>query len=185
MGVLVTVTPPEALVTLPEAKDHLRELNDAEDALISSYIAAASAWIDGYQGWVGQCFAPQVLELRSNVFSGICRLPIGPVLAIESLKYIDGTGVEQTVDPALYSHFGDRLDLVPGARWPQLRGDAGGVRLQFKAGYDRIPTPVKQAVLLLVGQWFKNRMAINVGSAVNELPNGVKALLAPYKVWRF
>lgn len=56
--------------------------------------------------------------------------------------------------------------------------DAGGVRLRFKAGHDRIPPPVKQAVLLLVGQWYRNRMAINVGNIVSELPNGVKALLA-------
>lgn len=132
----------------------------------------------------GQCFAPQVLELRSNVFAGIGRLPIGPVTQIESLKYIDGAGVEQTVEAGLYTHFTDRLDLVPGARWPQLRGDAGGVRLRFKAGHDRIPPPVKQAVLLLVGQWYRHRMAINVGNIVNELPNGVKALLGPYRVIR-
>ena len=76
MGVLVTVTPPEpeALVKLQEAKDHLRVLTNDEDELILGYIEAASAWIDGYQGWVGQCFAPQELELRSNVFAGIGRL---------------------------------------------------------------------------------------------------------------
>lgn len=186
MGVLVTITPPEpeALVKLQEAKDQLRVLTNDEDELILGYIEAASAWIDGYQGWVGQCFAPQVLELRSNVFAGIGRLPIGPVTQIESLKYIDGAGVEQTVEAGLYTHFTDRLDLVPGARWPQLRGDAGGVRLRFKAGHDRIPPPVKQAALLLVGQWYRHRMAINVGNIVNEMPNGVKALLGPYRVIR-
>lgn len=189
MGVLVTVTPPEpeALVSLAEAKAHLRVVDGAEDELILGYITAASAWIDGYQGWVGRCFAPQVLELRAHVFSGIGRLPIGPVVEIESLKYIDVAGVEQTVDASLYTQFADRLDLVPGARWPQLRGDAGGVRLRYRAGSDVIPPPVKQAVLLLVGQWFRNRMAVSttgVNSNLSEVPNGVKALLAPYQIIR-
>lgn len=189
MGVLVTVTPPdpEALVTLLEAQDHLRVVDGDEDELILGYIASASAWIDGYQGWVGRCFAPQVLELRSHVFSGIGRLPIGPVAEIESLKYIDVDGVEQTVDAALYSHFADRLDLATGARWPQLRGDPGGVRVRFKAGSEIIPPPVKQAVLLLVGQWFRNRMAVSttgVNSNLSEVPNGVKALLGPYRTIR-
>lgn len=42
----------------------------------------------------------------------------------------------------------------------------------------------KAAALLLVGQFFRHRMAINVGNIVNELPFGVPSLLDPYRTIR-
>lgn len=184
MNVLV-VTPPAPLVTLDEAREHLRVTTFNEDSLIEGYLRAASAHIDGPFGILKRAVGLQTLEVRSHVFSAIDRLPSGPVVSIDHVKYVDTTGAEQTFGDTYYSLDDDRLVLAHGYRWPALRGDPGGVRIQYQAGFEEVPHPIKQAALLLIGQWFRNRMAVNVGNIVNELPNGVKALLAPYKVWKF
>ncbi len=48
-----------------------------------------------------------------------------------------------------------------------------------------VPTPIRQAMLLMVGHLYENREASTVGPAITELPMGVEALLAPYRVLRF
>lgn len=184
MTVLV-VTPPAPLVSLQAAKDHLRYTEYDEDELIGSYVAAASAYIDGPFGILRRAIGRQTLEVRGNVFSAIDRLPVGPIIEIDEVKYIDTLGVEQTLAPENYVLSGERFGLAASSRWPQLRGDASGVRVRYVAGFESPPAPIKQAVLLLVGQWFRHRMAINVGNIINDLPHGVKALLAPYKNWEF
>lgn len=186
MGVLV-VTPPEPLVTLEEAKAHLRVTEGDEDALITGYIAAACAWIDGPWGWLGRTIGEQLLEYRSHVFSSFWRLPLGPVLGIEEVFYIDHLGTEQLLADTVYDLGSEGLTLRPGQSWPRVRGDANGIRVKYRAGFDPVPTPIKQAVLLLVGQWFRNRMAVSttgVNSNLSEVPNGVKALLGPYRIIR-
>lgn len=179
MSVLV-VTPPEPLVSITDAKTHLREPEGA-DELIKSYIAAASAWIDGPNGWLGRSIGQQTLEFRGHVFSACDRLPYGPVQSIETVQYVDPVGVEQTLGPDTYILAGGRILPAHGASWPSVRGDAEGVRIRYVAGEDVVPPQVRQAVLLLVGQWFRNRMAVNVGNIVNELPFGVEALLSPLR----
>lgn len=48
-----------------------------------------------------------------------------------------------------------------------------------------VPQAIKQAMLLLIGHWYENREAVNIGSAANEFPLAVDALLAPYRNMRF
>lgn len=128
---VIVITHPEPLVSLDDAKDHLRVTENDEDGLIEGYIAAASAWIDGPAGWLGRSIGLQTLELRSNVFSGCERLPYGPIISIASVKYIDAQGVEQTVDPAQYEVIDGGLAVKSGSAWPSHRGDVEGVRVRY------------------------------------------------------
>jgi len=48
-----------------------------------------------------------------------------------------------------------------------------------------IPRPIIQAMLLLVGELYERREAAIVGAPITEVPFGVQALLAPYRVWTF
>lgn len=184
MNVLV-VTPPEPLVTLAEAKVHCRVTHDHEDTLIAGYAQSASAHIDGPFGVLKRAVMPQTLEVRAHVFSALDRLPCGPVQSIESVRYINHTGTEALLDDTVYGLNEDRVHLASGARWPAVRGDAAGIRVRYVAGFDAVPAALRQAALLLIGQWYAVRMPINVGNIVSELPHGVRALLAPYKIWRF
>lgn len=178
---IVVITPPEPLVSLDDAKDHLRVTGNDEDTLIEGYVAAASAWIDGPAGWLGRSIGEQTLELRTNVFAGCDRLPYGPVLSVTEVRYVDRLGADQLLDPASYEVVGGGLRCRHGYSWPSLRGDAEGVRVIYQAGEGEVPPQVRQAVLLLVGQWFRNRMSIVVGTISSELPFGVEALLNPLR----
>lgn len=184
---VVVVTPPAGLVSYELAKKHLRleASDDSEKGLIEAYIAAATAWIDGPTGWLGRTIMSQTLELRCSTFSAAGVLPYGPATEIVSVKYVSAVGAEETLDPATYEVIAGGLGLKAGASWPTLRGDAEGVRVQFKTGAGTVPASVQQAALLLIGQWFRNRMAVNTGNlSVTEMPFGVEALLAPFRTWR-
>lgn len=74
-----------------------------------------------------------------------------------------------------------RLGLTYGYQWPatQLR-DINGICVTFLAGYGltvaSIPQNVKQAILMLVAHWYKNREAAGVKDDP-EIPFSVSALL--------
>ena len=180
MPVLV-VTPPSLIVNLDLAKAHLKQTEDDEDTLIQGYSEAAQASLDGPFGWLGRCIGRQTLELRTNTFSGAESLPYGPVLGIMSVKYVDPTGVEQTLPEDAYQLDDGSLIPAPSAYWPQVRGDAEGVRIQYEAGFDPVPAAVRQAILLLISTWFRNRSAVVVGTIVTDMPHGVAALLSPFR----
>lgn len=184
MSVLV-IEPPARLVSLEDMKAHLRVTVDDEDALIGAYIDAACAWIDGPNGWLGQCIGAQVIEVTYGDGRGLTDWaygrpivpPMGPLLGFVGIKYRDRDGVEHDADVGELYVADGAIDGFLGAAWA---GAANRVRLQYRAGFETVPPPVAQAVKLLVGQWFRNRSAVNVGNIVNQLPNGVKALLGPY-----
>lgn len=180
MSILV-VAPPKPLVDLPLVKEHLKLEDGDEDTLLESYIAAASAWIDNPLGWMGRAFRTQTLEMRVSTFGAAGFMPHGPITTIESVKYVIPAGVEETLPKNAY-HL-DGVALVAAGAWPTLRGDAEGVRIRYVVGTEGAPTPVQQAALLLIGQWFANRASVVVGSAVNQMPFGVEALLQPYRKW--
>lgn len=180
---VVVVTPPTPSLDLETVKGHLRVDHDDDDVLIEAYIAAACSHIDGPRGVLGKSVWEQTLELRQNVFCGPIRLPYGPVSDVVSVKYVDTAGIEQTLSDTAYVLSGDSIVLAYDQSWPSHRGDAEGVRIQYVAGYDPVPTAIEQALLLLVGHWYANRETVNVGNIVSELPFATQALLAPYVVW--
>lgn len=46
-----------------------------------------------------------------------------------------------------------------------------------------LPTPIKQAILLMVGHLYNQREPVIVGTAATNLPLSLEYLLAPYKTW--
>lgn len=180
MSVLV-ITPPAALVSLEDAKRHLRVTTNDEDALITSYVAAASSWIDGPGGWLARSIGEQVLEYRCDGFSFCDRLPYGPVIAVTEIQYVEPDGTEAILGEDVYDVAAGGVVLRHGAAWPSLRGDTEGVRVRYQAGEAAVPAQVRQAILLLVGQWYRNRMSVVVGTISSALPFGVEALLAPLR----
>lgn len=182
---VVVVTPPEPDIDLELVKTHLRVEGDDDDVLIQALIDAACAHIDGPAGWLGRSIWAQTLELRQNVFCGPIRLPYGPVQSITSVEYVDTAGVEQTLDDAGYVLLTDGVcDLTYGASWPSHRGDAEGVRIQYDAGYETLPSTILAAVLLMVGDLYKNRETTGPDGGAIEMSTTVQNLLGPFRNWR-
>jgi len=183
---VVVVTPPEAaLVDLDLTKAHLRVDHDEDDALITSYIEAACGHLNGPGGWLNRSISPQTLELRRDGFWCPLRLPYGPVTAIVSVVYVDGSGTEQTLDDAGYVLNDEALSLAYGASWPSVRGDRNGVRIRYEAGDATLHPSVRSAILLMVGDLYSNRESSVQGltSAGIAMSTTVENLLAPFRIW--
>jgi len=180
---VVVVTPPGPLVSLEEAKLHLRVDADDDDDVIEALIAAASAHMDGPEGWLGRAIGQQQVVANAWCFAGHnFALPLLPVISVQSLNYLDSDNVEQAVDQNDYKVSGGRIWLRNGYSLPSLYSTHDAVRVAYTAGYAEIPAPLKVAALLHVGTLYQNRES--VGEAQDVLPHAYEALCAPYRVWR-
>lgn len=185
---VVVITEPPVVLPLADAKAHLSidasETHD--DAKITAYVAAATAHVDGPAGWLGRSLGKQTLELRRCGFSTWLRLPYGPVLSVLSIKYDDADGAEQTLDPALYVEYGGSICPAANTSWPATRSGPESVRVQYEAGYEdgKVPTPILQAIKLMVGDFYRFTESAAVGST-GKVPMSatVESLLSPYRVW--
>lgn len=185
---LVLVTPPENLVvTLDEAKAHLRVEETAEDAAITALLGAAIGSLDGPDGTLGRALSPQTLELRLAGFGdGSVRLPLPPCLSLTSIKVTATDGTDATVDPAIYrlvnagAALVSSVELAYGKSWPAVRPGSDAVRIRYQAGYGSgaLPAPIRTAILMRTAHLFENRGSNNQGGE----PPAIEALLAPYRV---
>lgn len=185
MRVLV-INPPASLVSLIDAKAHLKVRHNDEDDLIEAYIAAAQSHIDGPDGWLGRAIGEQDLELRLNSFACTdIKLPFPEILGVTSIKYLDDTGVEQTMDEADYEHYGRIVAPVWGGSWPTPGTGRERVRIRYSAGYEVLPDAIKAAVLLMVGDLYKSRETFVTGTVSAAVPMSmtVERLLQPFRVY--
>lgn len=193
---LTRVTAPTtSILTLEETKVHLRVAHDDEDDLITSLIAAATAFIEGPQG-IGIALLNQSWRLSLDGFTPSIRVPLGPVASITSVTYRDAAGTPQTLSAALYEADtdGSTATIFPAvnASWPSTSGRPGCVKVTFVSGYGDdpadVPADLRAAALLLVGHLYSNREAVvgTTGSVTPlELPLGVEAILSRYRVTTF
>ena len=179
------VTPPEPVVTLARVKQHLRVLHDAEDDLIESYVAAATAMVDAPGGWLGRAIGMQILEARFDQFdaNGLL-LPAPPIEELVSVKYIDRDNIEREVDLADCALFDRELVPAHGKRWPRALDRRESVMVRYRAGYDPVPAAIISAVLLMVGDLYANRETASEGlKSEIQMSATVQNLLAPYRVY--
>jgi uncharacterized phiE125 gp8 family phage protein len=175
------ITPPESQpVTRDEAKAHLRVPDD--DAYIDSLIAAVTAYHDGPDGKLGKAIMEQTLQLSLRWFAydgdyedvPFCTvvradgidLPCPPIQSVESIKYTDTDGNEQTLDPTTYALDNARVVLAYNKTWPALRDVPNAVRVEYIAGYADaadVPASIKHMILLMVGHLYQNREAVTDG----------------------
>jgi uncharacterized phiE125 gp8 family phage protein len=187
----VLVTPAAALpVSLAEAKAHCREDSTHEDQLLQGLIEAATAHLNGPRG-LGRSLINQVWRVSLSEWptDRYIRIPF-PDVSAATVKYRDGDNVEQTVASGSVSivsnHMGSSVRISSGFSFPSIYPDRDdAIQITFTAGFGddaaSVPAPIKQAILLLVGHWFKSREAV-AEIAYAELPIGVRALISPYKV---
>src|SRR3546814_19020975 len=95
----VLVTPPTVdVVTLEEAKLHLRVDVDEDDELIKGLIAAAVGHLEGWPGLLGRVLAEQNWRKAFDWFARCMILPPGPVFLIARLPCRRAEAVVRPVD---------------------------------------------------------------------------------------
>lgn len=174
----------DRLVTLDQAKLHCRCQSNLENDSFIKWIAAAEEYCQAYTGralltstwrWTGSEFPRR----------GGLDLLISPIQSITLVTYVDAAGDEQTLDAADYQIEAQLIapKLWPGvdSPWPvtQCRNIAA-VKVNLIAGYtakELVPAQFTQAMLLIIGQWYKQREEIVVGTIVNTPPLAAERLL--------
>lgn len=175
-------------VTLTEAKNHCRIDGNADDTMLSSLITAARKYCETTV--CRRAFIEQTLVLRCDTIPEEFRMPRPPLVSVTSIKYYDGSGVQQTLSASTYtvdkySRVG-KIVQAYGASWPVCRGHTNDVEVTYKAGYGAtaatVPEMIRQAILMLVEHWYKHRGPVVTGTIVADLPKTVDALLADYRI---
>lgn len=191
MSLSLVTEPALEPVTLTEAKLHCRVDGTAEDALLTDLIIAATRHAERF---THRRFVSQVWDHRLD--GPPCTLwtsPIAPVISIGSVSYIDTDGTTQTWSSALYqtdipagpTAGPARLMPIYNGTWPQTRDVLNAFTVRFTVGYGTtaasVPYDIKAAIKLLIGHFYENREAVNVGNMVTPMPLAVESLLWPYK----
>ncbi|SNS53293.1 phage conserved hypothetical protein, phiE125 gp8 family [Sphingomonas laterariae] len=173
-------------VTLSEAKAHLRVFDSSEDDLIRGLIITAREWIEGY---TGQLLVRGQVSQSFDRWANPLRLRAWPIAigAQAVVSYVDPEGGDQMVASSRLSAGSRpaRLSPVLGALWPAAAPVADAITVTVNAGYaDRtaVPRSLRQAMLLLIGHWFANREAVNIGNITSDIPMTVEALAHPHRL---
>jgi len=191
---VLVAAPAEAPVSLAEAKAHLRVEHDEDDTLLAVMIDAATQRLDGRTGILRRCLMRQTWRVDLSGFprSGIIPLPVFLLPAVSiTVAYTDagGTVVDLAAGDAalLGTVTGPVVRRSAGIAWPLTAVADDAVRITCVCGSATaadVPAPIRSAILLMVGDLYRNRETTGQGSAtLGAIPMSttVEALLAPYR----
>jgi uncharacterized phiE125 gp8 family phage protein len=170
-------------ISLETAKNYLKVDTGDDNTLVTDLISAAREMAENFSG---QVFLTKTIELVYDDAGAIIEIPYRPLQSVEKIEVISEAGVKSDVSSDLYnvdlpgSFLPGRICLKSGCTWPDHRGFASFI-ITIKAGYgddgDSVPYSIKQAILQTIAHLYDNR-------AANELPEGARTLLQPYRIYR-
>lgn len=114
------------------------------------------------------------------------RLPRPPLVSIDSIKYydVDGTEFDYPVANITHGSISGIFGVKGSNSWPdtELR-NFEPIVINFTAGYatvDEINPFIKQAALLIAGDYYENReeSVIGQGVTIGEIPAGARRIIA-------
>lgn len=146
------IGPPAAMaVSMEAALQALRRDDTSLDLSISIAIDALTAEAEQI---TGRAFVNRAMRVTLDAFPDAIRLA-SPTFSVESVKYLDSAGVEQTLHPDDY--YVDKVTkpgyIVPaaGKAWPSTFARVNAVTVDFTAGYGptdaTVPNEAKHYIL--------------------------------------
>ncbi len=220
MTIQIVTAPTADPVSIAEAKAHLRVDFSDDDALISALVSAARQHAENItrralvtQQWKmtldqfpmpgmnvssANWYGPQwgaspgpLSVMRADGRSGFeMYLPFPPLQTVDSIKYIDQDGIQQTLASTEYKvdTSSEPARIVPayGKTWPATRNEINAVEVTFTCGFGAaaaVPEGIKSWIKIRVGSMYENRSEVDTlqsGSLV-KMPF-VDCLLSQYRV---
>jgi uncharacterized phiE125 gp8 family phage protein len=182
---LLLLTPPTAEpITLAEAKAHLRQTINDDDAYITALIIAARRAIETRYGL---CLMRQSWALFADDWpeDGVFAIPRWPLISADGLTSFADDDTASTIDPAHYvldaASRPARLALRRGRVFAPPGRKINGLKLAFTAGFGAdasfVPQEIKQALMATIADWYQNRG----DEAGGTLPATALELLAGYR----
>lgn len=176
-------------VTPGEAADQAMVDCEAEEDRLKALISAARAHVeDRISGAIIEQRVRAGYEYSNRGYRELI-LPRPPLLDVERVFFVDGTGAEHAIDPSAYTvsrssrlgaylRFKSALFAPSGAHTTPLY-------VEFKAGYgaasDAVPPQIKQAILLVVDDWYNNTALADSGAISGTIDKTVSRLLSPFR----
>lgn len=166
-------------LSLPDAKNFLRNTPPEDDTLIQSYITAArrkceqlanaslvpSTWTltADYLPWNGAAGYWNYWQAAcGDLFSAsVIELPNPPLTAVQSINYVGMDGIVHLLAPSAYRvSLGNPGQIQPvyGTNWPFLLPEIAAIQIVYSAGIspDDLAT-VQAAMRLMVGLYYTYR----------------------------
>jgi uncharacterized phiE125 gp8 family phage protein len=179
-----TVTPTQAtpieIVSLTEAKSHLRVTNTSEDNLISSYLLASIEWAEGF---CHRSFAGDTFTITAPDFDFDLENP--PVASVASVEYkAYGTDAYTTIANTSYkldtNSIKPCVEFIENYVLPNLALVNDAVKIVYTSGYDSntLPPLVKIAILLKCSSFYDKRMEEN-----KRFITSAESLLMKFKIF--
>ncbi len=179
---LTVVTPPASEpVSLAETKLFLRLDHDVEDALIAILIAAAR---EAVEAGIGRALITrrvrESLDIWRREAASGAVLGLGPVTSVVAVRLLADNGAQSVIDAERYrleSHR-DRPRLVFPAGFPATLRSAGGIEIEYDAGYADeaadLPVALRLATLQIVASLYELRQG------ERGIPEAARALMRPF-----
>lgn len=182
MATIKTLDGPEG-ITLAEAKAHLRIDHSAEDALIQTYITAARG---AAETQTGRAISVSQYRLALDTFpDGPIELSACPLISVQSLKYFNEVGFQDTVSGQDYflDTVGEPGWISPAAGliWPVTQERINAVEINFTAGYAIVPADLKAWMLLAIAELYERRTLSSEKQVF--VVSMARGLLDRYKIW--
>lgn len=184
------------IVTLSEAKVHLRVDQSEDDAYITSLILASQEVIENY------CNI-KVMQVTVVQYCDTWResqeLLMSPVTnsgkaTITHVKYYNDAPTPVLITWPTSNYIFDKYssplrlalaDIDTLDAYPDIATQINAIEIKYNVGYSSsadVPLSLKQACLILVGQWYENRQVDVVGRSVGKISMSAKYLMNRYKI---
>tara|TARA_R110000744_G_scaffold278092_2_gene390377 strand:- start:6563 stop:7165 length:603 start_codon:yes stop_codon:yes gene_type:complete len=181
------------VVTLAEAKSHLRVDFSEDDAYINSLCMAAQETFENYCNVI---LMDTTISQFCSYWTDTQQLYHSPIsgsgeASVTSIEYF----VNGTLTTWPNTNYIPNIHACPVTIWTaenetyptqDVRPDA--IKIIYKIGYNNIanvPDGAKQAIKILVGQWYENRQEAVVGRSVGRIPMTATYLMNKYKIATF
>lgn len=186
----------DEVISLDTVKSLINVDTSAHDDKLRLLISAAISRLDGAEGIIGRALAPQTWQLNLCKWpENAILIPLPPLIAVTSIKYLDSNGEEQTLASSYYRVVDAdslRSYIVPSVstdsfgNFPTLiDNQPDAVRVTFDCGYRDLQSPanaavndiLKLAIAFMVQSWYDM-------PGREDVPGVVRTLTAPLKVNR-
>lgn len=186
MSAILLTAPAVEPISLAEAKAFLRVEHSDDDALIAALVAAARGHVEAA---TRRALIDQTWRLVRDAWPDDARIAVSPapLRQVTAARVYDATGATHAIATAAFvvDAASSVLSFAPGTLPLPGRASAG-IEIDVVVGYGaaaaNVPEPLRQAIRLLVAQWYETRTMSVASQKAAETPAGVAALLAPYRV---
>lgn len=193
-GISRTTDSSSELVSVAEAKAHLRVTHSDDDAYIGTLITASRQSLEiSTRRSLGASQTYKVFYDSYPTTYFKLLIPNPPLTSFTSLKYYDDNDVLQTIPSNQYTvetagSGASFLSMKDTHSFPTVSIDrVAPVEIEFVSGYtaQTFPKPLHQAILLLVAHYYDTREPVSFGDIPHKIQRTVDFIADQYKVKKF